>query len=46
MKEGKIYLTAKEVAEILGVSLGHSYKLVQKMNKELSKYQIVFAYES
>ena len=36
MTEGKSYLTAKEVAEILGVSLGHAYKIVQMMNKELS----------
>lgn len=33
----KVYLTAKELAEILGVSVGHSYKLIQKLNKELSE---------
>ena len=36
MANEKIYLTAKEVSEILGISLGHAYKLVQKMNEELS----------
>ena len=36
MESKKIYLTAKEIAEMLGISLGHSYKLVQKMNKELA----------
>ncbi len=37
MKSEKVYLTAKDVAEILGVSKGHSYKLIQKMNKELAE---------
>ena len=32
----KIYLTAAELAEMLGISRGHSYKLIQKMNAELS----------
>ncbi len=31
----KNYLTAADVAEILGVSIGHSYKIIKKMNKEL-----------
>ena len=35
MDSKKIYLTASEVSELLGVSMGHSYKLIQKMNKEL-----------
>lgn len=37
MSNTKIYLTASEVAELLGVSMGHSYKLIQKMNKELKE---------
>ena len=36
MSNSKIYLTAKEVAGLLGISKGHSYKLIQKMNKELA----------
>lgn len=32
----KIYLTAAELAEMLGISRGHSYKLIQRMNAELS----------
>ena len=35
MDNKKIYLTASEVSELLGVSMGPSYKLIQKMNKEL-----------
>jgi transposase len=36
MNERKIYFTAVEVAKILGVSKGHAYKLIQRMNTELS----------
>lgn len=36
MGDKKIYLTALEVAKILGVSRGHAYKLIQKLNKELA----------
>lgn len=36
MGDKKIYLTALEVAKILGVSKGHAYKLIQKLNKELA----------
>lgn len=32
----KVFLTAEEVAEILGISKGHSYKLIQRMNHELA----------
>lgn len=31
----KTYLTAKEVAEILGVSMAYAYKIVKKLNEEL-----------
>ncbi len=43
MKENKIYITASELSELLGISLGHAYKLIRNMNKELEKsgYMIV-----
>ncbi len=43
MKENKIYITASELSELLGISLGHAYKLIRSMNKELeeSGYMIV-----
>ena len=31
----KVYLTPKEVAETLGVSLSTAYKIMRKLNKEL-----------
>lgn len=37
MSNKKIYFTAEEVAELLGISKGHSYKLIQKMNRELAE---------
>lgn len=36
-KQNKIYITAAEVAESLGVSLGMAYKIIRQMNQELSK---------
>jgi len=36
-KEAKLYVTAQELSELLGVSLGHSYKLIRQLNKELAK---------
>lgn len=36
MSNRKVYFTAQEVASILGVSVGHSYKLIRKMNEELA----------
>ena len=36
-KDNKIYITAAEVAESLGVSLGMAYKIIRQMNQELSK---------
>ena len=33
----KIYLTASEVAELLGISAGHSYKIIHRLNAELEK---------
>ncbi len=37
MKENKIYITASELSELLGISLGHAYKLIRNMNKELEE---------
>ena len=36
MSNRKVYFTAQEVASILAVSIGHSYKLIRKMNEELA----------
>lgn len=33
----KIYYTAQELSEILGVSLTYSYKLIKKLNKSLEE---------
>ena len=34
-ENNKIYITANELAEMLGVSVGHAYKLICKLNQEL-----------
>lgn len=34
--ERKIYYTAKEVAELLGVSMSKAYKFIKEANNELS----------
>jgi len=41
--ENKIYITASEMASLLGVSVGHAYKIIRKMNDELknSGYLVV-----
>ena len=31
-ENNKIYITANELAEMLGVSVGHAYKLIRKLN--------------
>lgn len=36
-KENKIYFTAAELSVMLGVSSGHAYKIIRKMNEELQK---------
>ena len=36
-ENNKIYITANELAEMLGVSVGHVYKLIRKLNQELEK---------
>lgn len=33
----KLYVTAKELAEMLDVSVAHAYKLIRKMNDELAQ---------
>lgn len=33
----KLYFTAAEVAEMMGVSKGQAYKVIQKLNAELEK---------
>lgn len=35
--ENKIYITATELSEMLGVSSGHAYKIIRRMNQELEK---------
>lgn len=35
--ENKIYITAAELAQMLGVSEGHAYKIIRGMNTELKK---------
>ena len=35
--DGRMYLTAKDVSEIVGVSLGKAYEMIRKMNKELQE---------
>ena len=35
--ENNIYITASELAEMLGVSVGHAYKIIRKLNQELEK---------
>lgn len=31
----KIFMTAKDVSVLLGISIGHAYKLIRQMNAEL-----------
>ena len=35
--ENKIYITASELAESLGVSMGQAYKIIRQLNSELAK---------
>ena len=37
MKQQNIYITAAELAEIMGISNGHAYKLIREMNADLKK---------
>ena len=36
-KTRKMYVTAEEAAEILGVSTGYAYKIIRGLNKELKE---------
>ena len=36
----KLYYTAKEVAEMLDVSVSHAYKVIREANRELSSKAI------
>ena len=35
--ENRFYLTACELADLMGISIGHAYKLIRDMNAELAK---------
>ena len=35
--QNKTYITAKELAEMLGISKGHAYKIIRGLNNELKK---------
>lgn len=35
--ENKTYITASELAESLGVSMGQAYKIIRQLNSELAK---------
>ena len=37
MNENRIYITAHEMAEMLGISIGHAYKIIRSLNDELKK---------
>lgn len=36
-KEKKLFYTATELSEMLGISVGHSYKIIKQLNDELEK---------
>lgn len=33
----KVYYSATEISEMLGISMGTSYRIIRKLNKELEK---------
>ena len=35
--QDKLYLTAQDLSELLGVSIGDSYKILRSLNNELSE---------
>ena len=37
----KLYYTAKEVAEMLDVSVSHAYKVIREANRELSSKRLL-----
>jgi sugar-specific transcriptional regulator TrmB len=36
-QNAKLYLNASELSELLGVSLGSSYRIIRKLNEELEQ---------
>lgn len=36
-QKDKLFITATELSEALGISQGHSYKIIRKLNKELEE---------
>ena len=36
-ENNKIYITASKLADMLGVSVGHAYKLIRKLSQEMEK---------
>lgn len=44
MNENKLYFTAAEVAEMLGISVGQAYRFMRTWNKDLEqKHYLVIA---
>lgn len=37
MSKTKVFITAKDMSEMLGISEGHAYKLIRRLNSELEK---------
>lgn len=35
--ESKLYITANELAEMLGISVGLAYKIIRELNQELAR---------
>ena len=35
--QNKIFITAGELAEMLGISVGHAYKIIRGLNNELKQ---------
>lgn len=35
--ENKMFITATDMADMLGISKGHAYKLIRELNSELKK---------
>lgn len=41
MQRQNYMITAEEVAESMGISLGYAYKLLRKLNKELADVLLI-----
>ena len=41
MQRQNYMITAEEVAESMGISLGYAYKLLRKLNKELADHIVL-----